>query len=127
MTPHPVTSLEELKGVFTIPFEPDREAIKSSAHNFKEALAITGDRGILRASLSSPIVVISGLMDFELFLELSLLERDFFHTLLTEITHRILTILEILFEDGAIPPRLGQVNLGGSEQCTPPMMHPASS
>jgi uroporphyrinogen-III decarboxylase len=119
---HPVNSIEDLERVADVPFRPDTDAIRAAAsENYRAAADAVGDRGILRLGVSSPIVVISGLMDLQLFLELSYTHRDYFHDLLVEITDRTLNVLDAAIGDD--PPDT-TANLGGSEQCTPPMMRP---
>ena len=80
-----------------------------------------GDAGVLCLGVSAPCVVISGCMPFDHFLELSTAEPNLFHELLEEVTQRILTGLAAVFER----PLDTLANIGGSEQCTPPMMSPA--
>ncbi|RMD75496.1 MAG: hypothetical protein D6820_14635, partial [Lentisphaerae bacterium] len=119
-----VTSLEELRKLAEIPFHVEDEQIQQAIDHYHKTREKTGERGILRLGLSSPIVVISGCMPFELFLELSLTERTFFHRLCEEVTQRILTLLDAVLNSGVRFETTA--NLGGSEQCTPPMMRPES-
>ena len=121
MTNPPVNSIEDLKKVAAIPFELDREAIRRRRTGWKRAADLLGDRGLPRTGFSSPIVIISGLMTLELFLELSFTHREYFHELLEEITRRELAIIDEMFGEEPIETT---VNIGGSEQCTPPMMAP---
>jgi uroporphyrinogen-III decarboxylase len=118
---HPVNSIEDLEKVADVPFRIDADSIRASATSFEKAVSAVGDRGIVRLGISSPIVVISGLMDLQLFLELSYTHREYFHDLLVEITDRTLQVLDIAFGGRALDTT---ANLGGSEQCTPPMMRP---
>jgi uroporphyrinogen-III decarboxylase len=62
-------------------------------------------------------------MNLENFLAMSVLHNDLFHELLQETTDRLLRITDVLFAEG---PLETIVNLGGSEQCTPPLMAPES-
>ncbi len=119
---HPVNSLQDLRKLASVPFELETEWIDKAIENYHGNLEAVGEKGIVRLGLSSPIVIISGSMPFELFLELSLTERTFFHELCEEITRRILLILDELFSRGIAFDSIA--NLGGSEQCTPPMMRP---
>lgn len=120
-TKHAVESLEDLYALANMEFETDEEALKVSLAGYNRAVETGPKRGIPSLFISSPIATISGTMPFQLFLELSLLEKELFHRLLEETTRRILLVLEKLFELGNIT---GVVTLGGSEQCTPPMMNP---
>jgi uroporphyrinogen-III decarboxylase len=121
MVEYPVNSLEELKMVAEVPFDVDRRELEQKLAAHTKARSSVGDRGVLELSFSSPIVVISGLMNLELFLELSYTERDYFHKLLNIITERILAVADSLFAEGKLETT---VNIGGSEQCTPPLMAP---
>lgn len=118
---HPVNSFEDLEKVAEVPFALDADAIRAAARSYDRALDAVGDRGVVRFGISSPIVVVSGLMDLQLFLELSFVHRSYFHDLLDEITDRTLKVVEVAFGDR---PLETTANLGGSEQCTPPMMRP---
>jgi len=118
---YPVESREELEKLASVPFDLDPNHITSAIESYRKAGAKLGDRGVLRMGISSPIVVISGSMPFQLFLEFSLTERKWFHELLEEITRRSLVVLEALLEAEKLDTT---VNFGGSEQCTPPLMPP---
>jgi len=116
-----VEDRRELRMLADVPWELDAEAVARARAHYRRALAEAGDRAPLMTDLSSPIVIISGAMALETFLELSLTERAWFHELLEEITRRNLAMLEALWADGPLDTC---VNIGGSEQCTPPMMAP---
>lgn len=119
----PVSSVEELKMVADIHFDLDTDTIERHISSYAAAKSKLGDRGVLRLSFSSPIVAISGLMTLELFLELSYSERSLFHALLEKITERNLAVVEAVFNGRDFDTT---VSFGGSEQCTPPLMHPAA-
>ena len=121
MTVHPVRSLDDLHAVAEIPFELDTRAIDRAVESYDVAVRLAGDRGVPLFSISSPIVIISGLMDLELFLELSYTEKPYFHELLREITERQLQVLRYALGKGRFDTVM---NIGGSEQCTPPLMAP---
>ena len=121
MTVHPVKSVDDLKAVADIQFELDTAAIDKAVQSYQTALDLAGDRGLPLFSISSPIVVISGLMSLDLFLELSLTSKSLFHELLKEITSRQLKVLRYALSKG---PFDTVMNIGGSEQCTPPLMAP---
>ena len=123
ITEHPVKSIEDLRKVAEIPWKLDREAVaRNAAASYPAALREIGNRGVLRFGVSSPIVVISGLMNLQLFLELSFIYREYMHELLKEITRRSLEVLEVVFGGDKVFDTTA--NLGGSEQVTPPMMAP---
>ena len=122
-TQPPVNSIDELMQVFEIPFSVDENIYSVWHKRYLKYCEAMGDKGIVFFDLPSPIVAISNLMPFELFLELSLTENRLFHEILEEVTGRICLIMSEF---------LGRYNtkgacgyLGGSEQCTPPMMNPA--
>lgn len=125
---HPVNSFEDLERVAEVPFELDVDDIRRCAASYYDALETVGDRGVARLGISSPVVVISGLMDLQLFLELSYTQREYFRQLAAEITDRTLAVLNVMFEHLTVDEQRAvfdtTANLGGSEQCTPPMMAP---
>jgi len=124
-TKHPVESVEEMEKLALVPFEIDADEVRRSVEGYRRACRLWGDRAVVETSLSSPIVCISGAMPFQLFLELSMTQRERFHELLAEITRRQLALLDaVLAEAGGTLDT--HVTLGGSEQCTPPMMSPQS-
>ena len=118
-----VECVEDLLKLAEVPFEIDPAHIEQGIEHYEEAARRAGDRAVLRMSLPSPIVAISGTMCLELFLELSHTEKDLFHQLLEEITRRELEVLRAVFNRRELET---VVNLGGSEQCTPPMMAPGA-
>ena len=121
MTVHPVQSLADLQLVAEIPFTLDTRRIDIAVESYKRAGDLAGNRGIPLFGISSPIVIVSGLMGLEFFLELSITEKPFLHTLLEEITRRQLEVLRYALSKG---PFETAMNIGGSEQCTPPLMAP---
>ncbi|MBT3275485.1 MAG: hypothetical protein HN368_20180 [Spirochaetales bacterium] len=123
MTLHPVKSVKDLQAVAEIPFAVDTHGIDNAVQTFQKALKVAGDRGLPVFNLSSPIVIISGLMDLQLFLELSVTEKPYFHKLLETITERQLDVLRYALSKGNYETTM---NIGGSEQCTPPLMAPSA-
>ena len=81
-----------------------------------------GDRGVTNIFLSSPMVCISGACEFEDFFVWSFTEKKLFDEMLAEITRRTILVVEEFIRHAK-----GDLifTLGGSEQCTPPMMSPA--
>ena len=116
-----VESLDDLIKLSEVPFAVSRDDLTPFLDGFAKADAQMGDRGMVRTGFSSPIVCISHVMDFTLFLELTLSENKLFHELLAELSDRGCQIIDALLE-GRAPDTI--VNIGGSEQCTPPMMGP---
>ena len=122
-TRYPVQSLADLQKLASVPFEIDYNEIDRNYQQFDSVRKKLGDNGIVRTFLSSPIVTISGCMSFELFLELSYLEKDYILELLNMITDRYIQVLTAIFEKYDYDAIFW---FGGSEQCTPPMMNPLS-
>jgi uroporphyrinogen-III decarboxylase len=120
-----VRSVEELEMLASVPFDLDTEAIDEARAGFLRVRARYGDTHALKGWVSSPMVCISGCMPLELFLELSYTHREWFLELCNEITNRILAVCERLFSDD-IEWTDVVMAMGGSEQCTPPLMHPRS-
>jgi uroporphyrinogen-III decarboxylase len=118
-TKYPVESREDLEKLRSVPFEVG--AVDTSRYDGERALL--GDRGVMCLVVSSPWVVFSTTMPFELALEWSLSERAMVHEILEEITQRVLAGLEAVFERDYQDMI---ANIGGSEQCTPPIMGPAA-
>ncbi len=118
---HLAESAEDLEKLAEIPFHFDPMSVEPFINDFKARHSELGDRGIMRIDYPSPIIAISANLSLENFLALSIMERDLFHRLLEEITGRLLRVTDAIFGDRDIDTL---VNLGGSEQCTPPMMAP---
>ncbi len=78
-------------------------------------------RGILSTSISSPVVCVAGMMNYEWFLELALTEPEVVAELTEICRRRILAILDMLLSR----PGIEYVWIGGSEWVTPPMASPA--
>jgi len=117
-TKYPVQSLEDLDKLRSVPFE----VAPVSYASYENQRPLLGDRGVLCLGLSSPWVVFSTCMPFELALEWSVTERSLVHEVLEEITERALACLRVVLDR----PLDTIANTGGSEQCTPPMMSPES-
>jgi uroporphyrinogen-III decarboxylase len=113
---YPVENLEDLAKLRSVPFE----VAPVSYEQYERQRKAVGDRGVVCLGLSSPWVVMAACMPFELALSWSITERNLVHELLEEITERFLAGLEIIFTR----PLETVANIGGSEQCTPPMMSP---
>jgi len=117
-----VESIDDLKKLASVPYSFDDEGfVEGALARYQVVNDEMGDRGVLRCGLSSPIVCISGCMKLETFLEFSLTEKAFFHELLKEITRRGEVLIDALFNHAKLDTTF---NLGGSEQCTPPLMPP---
>jgi uroporphyrinogen-III decarboxylase len=120
---HLVETAEDLKKLAEIPFHFDPQDVDRYLADFHRQNQELGERGIMRIEYPSPIVAISATMKLENFLAMSVQENRLFHEILEEITRRLIAITDAIFAKG---PLETIVNLGGSEQCTPPLMSPAS-
>lgn len=114
-----VENREDLEKLRSVPFEVD----PVSYEQYDREKELVGDRGVMCLNVSSPWVVMASCMPFELALEWSLSENVLLHELLEEITRRTLACLEVVFERDFEDM---MANIGGSEQCTPPIMSPDS-
>lgn len=120
----PVETLDDLQKLAEVPWTfDDTGFLERALSHYRPAYEELGDRGVLRCWLSSPIVCISGCMKLETFLEFSLTQKALFHELLQEITRRSKVLIDALFGQAEFDTTFC---LGGSEQCTPPLMPPQS-
>ncbi len=117
----PVEGREDLLKLASVPFEVRPEDVERGLESYRAARRRTGQRGVLRLNLPSPMIAVSHVMSLEDFLAFSVTDGVLFHEQLEEITARVLAVLEALWAEGDLDTT---VNLGGSEQCTPPMMRP---
>ncbi len=92
----------------------------ANADDFKGFAEALGERGLIWATIPSPILVICRLFDPTDFLYLPLTEPGLMHQLLEVVAERIRKNLECLLEAGIGPI----IRFGGAEHCTPPMMSP---
>lgn len=117
----PVNELGQMEALLETPFEIDMEEVELTAEHVRDMVERLDERVIYQFFIPSPIVAISRCMDFEMFLEVSLTDRELILEGLKEITRRQLLMLD------AVVPKLPDhivFWMGGSEQCAPPMMHP---
>ena len=117
-----VENLEQLRMLMEIPWSLTSEGIRQARENYREADG-SAARMALRCFLSSPVVCLSGCMDFATFLGVSAADPEWMHENCAEITRRQLAVLEAIWEDGLLDTT---ICIGGSEQCTPPMMRPTA-
>jgi hypothetical protein len=113
---YPVESLDDLERLRSVPFE----VAPVNYAGYERANELVGDRGMPCLNVSSPWVVFSTCMPFELALMWSASDPGLVHEVLEEITARALACLEAVFAR----PLDTMANIGGCEQCTPPMMSP---
>lgn len=113
---YPVETVDDLSALRAVPFD----VAPVSYSRYERAVELAGDQGIPCLGLSSPWVVFSTVMPYEKALEWSLTERAMVHEVLGEITDRMVQCLETVCSRSLDT----MANIGGCEQCTPPMMGP---
>lgn len=117
----PVTRAEQMEALLDTPFEINDKTVREAVRNVWETVERLDERVIYQFFVPSPIVTISRCMSFEHFLELSITDRELMIDALSEITKRQIQMVD------AVAPKLPDnivFWMGGSEQCTPPMMNP---
>ena len=113
---YPVETIGDLEKLRSAPFEAE----PVSYDDYETKREALGERGVMSIFLSSPWVVFSGCAPFQKALEWSATERAMVHEILEENTERALACLRQVFSR----PLDTIAMVGGSEQCTPPMMRP---
>lgn len=117
----PVTEVGQIEELLDTPFEINEDEVDREAAKIREQMQRLDERVIYQFFVPSPVVTISRCMTFDAFLEMTLTERELIFDALEEITRRQVLMVE------AIAPKLPEEIvfwMGGSEQCTPPMMDP---
>lgn len=117
----PVTEVGQIEELLDTPFEINEDEVDREAAKIREQMQRLDERVIYQFFVPSPVVTISRCMTFDAFLEMTLTERELIFDALEEITRRQILMVE------AIAPKLPEEIvfwMGGSEQCTPPMMDP---
>jgi uroporphyrinogen-III decarboxylase len=120
---HPVSTPEDLRKLEAVPFAVPPELGPVARESYHRAEERWGADHLPWSFISSPLVCISGCMGLELFLEFSVLERQWLHRLLEEMVRRQLAILQAVMGDEHWQT---VIDIGGSEQCTPPIMCPSA-
>ncbi|MDP6779859.1 MAG: uroporphyrinogen decarboxylase family protein [Candidatus Latescibacteria bacterium] len=113
---YPVETMADLEALRSVPFEVVPVDYRGHEREYEQL----GDRGVMCLGISSPWVVFSTCTRFEQALMWSITDPGMVHEVLGEITDRILACLSVVFER----PLDTMANIGGAEQCTPPMMSP---
>jgi len=108
---------EDVDRILSVPYRFDKPDI-SAFFDYREKI---GDRAVTQLGVSTPMVCISRMFQFEHFLAWCAEEFDLIDQLIRTVQERIYGRLAWLLEQGVGPV----VWFGGSEQATPPMMSPA--
>lgn len=107
---------DDIEKLLSIPFELDD--IDDTI--YKKELNILGDDGIIMMQIDTPLITVSGLMEFEDFLIMCISDQAKLRELCDIAFERIMIIVETcLLKDMAVLYRIN-----GSEQATPPMNSP---
>ena len=118
MVKYPVETMDDIDRIASIPWELP---IDLKAPDSQDLPAAVDPRTVSRTFISSPLVCVAGMMRYEWFLELALVESKLIAELTEMCRVRILDVLTVLFSK----PGIECVQLGGSEWVTPPMGSPA--
>lgn len=102
--------------ILSIPYRFDPPDVTS----FLAARDRLGDRGITYCFVTSPLVMVSRLMDFQQFLMWTMTERPLIDRLMSVAYERVAERLKYVLDQGVGPV----IRFGGCEQATPPMMSP---
>lgn len=114
---------DTLRRMLDAPWEVDEVALRLTVKMLRQLDERLGEEGYPHLFLPSPAVAISHGMHLEDFLLLCHVEKDLVLSFCTEIARRIGLCIDALFSEGL--PECAFI-FGGSEQFTPPMMHPQS-
>jgi len=115
---YPVETFADIDRIASVPWELPRGLRCPQPRTFEGELA---GRGILETRISSPFVCVAGMMSYEWFLELSLIEPTLIADLTDICRQRTLDCLDVLLAE----PAIEYIWLGGSEWVTPPMGAPS--
>jgi len=111
-----VESEEDLEKIMSVPFE--LEPINRVQYDTESGLL--GDDGVMMMQIDTPLITVSGLMDFQEFLILCGSDPELLRTLCDMAFERVDQVVERLLAQG-----MGDLfRLNGSEQATPPMNSP---
>jgi len=111
-----VESEEDLEKIMSVPFE--LEPIDRAQYDTESGLL--GDDGVMMMQIDTPLITVSGLMDFQEFLILCGSDPELLRTLCDMAFDRVYQVVERLLAQG-----MGDLfRLNGSEQATPPMNSP---
>ncbi len=118
MVKYPVETMDDIDRIASIPWELPSDLKAPESRDLPSA---TDPRTIARTFVSSPLVCVAGMMRYEWFLELALIEPKLIAELTEMCRVRTLEVLKVLLSK----PGIESVLVGGSEWVTPPMASPA--
>jgi len=111
-----VKDKDDVEKILSIPFS----FAPVDLEPYRQEVAELGDAGLPLILVSTPLMCVSHLMDFQQFLLWCSLERHTIVRLIEAILERIYVNLEWLLQNGVGP----LVRFAGAEEATPPMMSP---
>lgn len=109
-----IKNAEDARKMMSVPYRFDQPDLTG----FLAARDRLGDRGVAVLSLSSPLAMVSRMMDFQMFLEWTITERPLIDRMIQMAQERIAERLRYALQGGAGPI----VRFSGCEQATPPLM-----
>jgi len=112
-----VKTTKDAERILSVPYRFDKPDVSA----FSEYRDKIGGSALTQLGVSTPLVCVSRLLQFEQFLEWCVAEFDLVDLLVRTVQERIHERLSWLLEQGIGPV----VWFGGSEQATPPIMSPA--
>jgi hypothetical protein len=114
---YPCESLEDIDRIRSVPWELPRKLAPPDLSALPEDFP---ERGIVRVSVSSPMVCVAGMMPYDYFLELCATHFGLLQELTEVCCQRILQVLDVLLADRNVE----YLWMGGCEWLTPPMGSP---
>jgi uroporphyrinogen-III decarboxylase len=109
-----IKDVEDAEKILAVPYRFDPPDLTSFLAD-KDKL---GDRGVTVLVVSSPLVMVSRMMDFQTFLEWTITERSLIDRMMRVAQERTIERLQYALQNGAGP----LIRFSGCEQATPPMM-----
>lgn len=109
-----VKTVDDARALLSVPYEFSAPDLTPA----QEFIKRVGERALTEIGVSTPLVSVSRLMQFDHFLLWCVTERELVHQLITTMQERVRLGLEYVLKAGLGPCFW----FGGSEQATPPMM-----
>jgi uroporphyrinogen-III decarboxylase len=109
-----IKDVDDAEKILSVPYRFDPPDLIDYITNLERL----GERGVAVCFVSSPLVMVSRMMDFQTFLEWTVTERALLERMLQTIQERLAERLAYVLEKGVGPI----IRFGGCEQATPPMM-----
>lgn len=111
-----IKDVDDVEKILSVPYRFDLPDLS----DFFAVRDKLGDRGMMVCFVSSPLVMVSRLMEFQKFFEWTLTERPMVERMIRIAHERVAERLQHVLERGVGPI----IRFGGCEQATPPMMSP---